>query len=128
MAACCTEWLTVAAPKRRTGRGPITAKTLTDHRNLIDGHIVPRIGKVRVDRLTVGQIESMYQDMADAGLSQSTISHTRDALSMSLDRAVKLGLIPRNVSKSADLPKSGATGAPQVDDGGRGHGVYPIPE
>jgi integrase len=105
---CVYEWLRVAAPKRRTRRGPISAKTLADHRCLIDKHIVPRIGKVRLDKLTVQQIEAMYQDMADAGLSQSTISHTRDALSMSLDRAVKLGLMPRNLAKSADLPKVAA--------------------
>jgi hypothetical protein len=35
---CLNEWLTVAAPKRRTKRGPISAKTLADHKSLIDVH------------------------------------------------------------------------------------------
>jgi integrase len=72
--------------------------------NTIDGyrvdekHVAAAIGKVRLDRLTPGNVEHLWAHLLDRGL---TVGHCRRTLNAALNDAVKRGFIARNPVKAA---------------------------
>jgi integrase len=108
------DWLATTLPRRRSGGKPITAKTITGHTNAVRLHIIPGIGRTKIQKLTIRQVEGLWQQMADDDLSRSTISHVRDTLNMALDHAVKYGEVPKNVSRFSDLPVTRPAAEPQA--------------
>lgn len=86
------------------------------YRNYIENHIVPNIGKIRLDKLTTldlqkfynqtktgGRVEK-YDGMPDKGLSARTVRGLHAMLRQCLDQAVQERLIPYNPSISCRLP------------------------
>jgi integrase len=67
--------------------------------------ITAALGKVRLHRLTVGQVERMLRDMAAAGASTDSIRRARALLRLAIRRAQRDGLVHRNVAELADLPR-----------------------
>ena len=74
--------------------------------NTIDGcrvdqkHVAAAIGKVRLDRLSPGNVEHLWAYLLDRGL---TVGHCRRTLNAALNDAVKRGLIARNPAKAAEM-------------------------
>ena len=70
--------------------------------NTIDGyrvdekHVAAAIGKVRLDRLTPGNVEHLWAHLLDRGL---TVGHCRRTLNAALNDAVKRGLSRATQSK-----------------------------
>lgn len=102
-------WLTeVIGPNRR----PATVKS---YRLLVDRHIVPAIGKTRLDKLTAQDVQKLLNakaketvrasDKKEAKkLSPRTVQYIRGVLRAALNKAVKLDLIARNVAMLVDTP------------------------
>src|SRR5260370_12594296 len=51
------------------------------------------------------EIQGLYADMQERGLSARTVRFTHAVLRSALQQAVKLKLIPQNAALSVDLPK-----------------------
>jgi integrase len=101
----------------------LRARTWDDYRGIVDRYLErapkgsPRIGSVRLDKLTVGSFERLYTHMwkskaeGGLGLSQRTIRYLHSVLRHALSYAVKHGDLARNPTDNATLPKKSADGA-----------------
>jgi integrase len=68
-------------------------------------HAIPVLGAVSLSKLTAQQVQALYAHKLDEGLSPSTVHHLHAVLHRALDRAVRLGLIYRNVADLVDPPR-----------------------
>src|SRR5262249_53470553 len=60
---------------------------------------------VRLDRLTPMHVHRLLQRKAETDLSPRTVQYMLFVLRMALGRAVRWGLVPRNVAKLVDAPR-----------------------
>jgi integrase len=81
-------------------RSPLT---LINKRNLAV-RITASLGKVKVARLTVGQVERFLEDTAAEGASADTLRRLRWMLRLAIQRAERDGKATRNVAALADVP------------------------
>lgn len=78
--------------------------TLQGNRDRIRG-ITAALGKTRLQRLTVGQVERMLRDMAAQGRSSDNIRRAKALLARAIRRAQRDGLVHRNVAELAETPR-----------------------
>ena len=95
----------------------IRPNTAKNYRNIIENHIVPAIGMVKLKRLTAIQIQQMYNDakargrvqrfetQASTALSGSTVRRIHMVLSSALKQAVKERIIPYNPCDNCRIPR-----------------------
>jgi integrase len=101
------KWLdTAAKPKLR-------AKTYHDYDALLRRYVRPALGSRPASRIEPLEIQGLYADMQERGLSARTVRFTHAVLRSALQQAVKWKLIPQNPALSVDLPKQ-AKGEIQV--------------
>ena len=93
---------------------PTTADSY--HRG-IELHVIPRIGEIKLKKLTSRDIQKLYKDLQEngrlrksqkskkPGLSNSTVRGIHMMLHNALDRAVKERLILRNPTEDCIIPK-----------------------
>ena len=86
------------------------------HRS-IEQHVIPRIGEIKLNRLTSRDIQKLYRDLQEngrlrevqksknPGLSNATVRGIHMMLHNALDRAVKERLILRNPTEDCIIPK-----------------------
>lgn len=82
-------------------RSPNSARVYAQH----VARITAALGPVPVVKLTPRQVEAMLARMARDGLSTSTIVRVRSTLARALRRAMRDGLVMRNVAELADAPR-----------------------
>ena len=68
------------------------------------GHLVEHLGKAKLSRLSPKQIQQLYADLLDGGLSTTSVQTVGKVLRMALGDAVKRGIITRNPSSVVALP------------------------
>lgn len=72
---------------------------------LVRCHLIPEMGRVRLDKLTPEQVQGLMNRKREAGLSAKTVQYMRGVLRTALNRALRWGLVPRNVADLVDGPK-----------------------
>ncbi len=84
-----------------------TLKSLTcdAYRSALRSHILPALGKMKLQEITTAHIQKMVADMTRAGKSAKTTRNTHAVLSRCLVSAVKSGLILNNPCQAVELPK-----------------------
>lgn len=99
------EWLEAHAVE-------VKPKTLADYRHLIDRHVKPNIGGLRLQAVRPGQITKLYRDLITtggrrgAGLSPRTVSYVHAVLRKAFGDAVLVDqLIPSNPVERAKRPR-----------------------
>ncbi|HET7272183.1 MAG TPA: tyrosine-type recombinase/integrase [Rubrobacter sp.] len=65
----------------------------------------PVIGKIKLDRLSALQVQSLYRLKLDSGLSARTVQIIHTTLHKALKQAVRWLLIPHNVTEAVDPPR-----------------------
>lgn len=97
------EYLARWLSSRRSLR-PATVRT---YRNHIDVHLIPKIGDIPLDQLSLDDVERMYDALlsTDSHLSIASVHRVHSALNAALNHAVRSGLIATNPARLADLPK-----------------------
>jgi integrase len=98
VAAYLTDWLATTKPtiRPRTGRR---------YEQLVRVHIVPTLGKVVLSKLTAQQVQALYAKKLQEDLSPTTVHHLHAVLHRALDKAVRLGIVQRNVRDMVDVPR-----------------------
>lgn len=113
-------WLDDIAPQK------IRPKTLAGYRTVVDGYIVPLLGKKRLDKLTAEDVRTLHKHMQNTpkdpklrgvkNLPEGTVmlssTYTllaHNALSTALKVAHREGKIPVNVCELVDRPRKRAT-------------------
>ena len=70
-------------------------------RNYVD----PYLGHVKLEKLTPAHLQDLYTKLLEEGYSTATVRQTHSLISAALKKAVKWGLVARNVAEAADPPR-----------------------
>jgi integrase len=85
----------------------IEESTWVRHRQYCSLHIIPKLGRIKLASLTPQQVQELYSNRLAAGLASTTVNHLHDTLHKALKRALRLGLVARNVTELVDVPRVG---------------------
>src|SRR5437588_10923783 len=83
-------WLQNAA------RGRVRERTFDDYSALLKRYVRPALGQIRLCDLRPLDIQSLYTDMQDNGLSARTVRYTHAVLNSALKQAVQWQLLIQN--------------------------------
>ena len=95
----------------------IRPNTISSYTNIIENHIIPVLGDIRLTKLQSIQIQRFYNDLKEHGrldskairteepLSSSMVRHAHMVLSGALKQAVKERIIPFNPCDNCRIPK-----------------------
>lgn len=94
----------------------VRTATANRYELIIEKYTIPRIGSVKLKKLTTRHLQKLYKDLLEGGrihmgkgqekgLSTTTVHSTHLMLHAALDRAVKERLIPRNPCQDCIVPK-----------------------
>jgi len=91
----------------------LSPSTVRGYRGIVNCYIVPAIGKTKLQRLTTGDVQHMYDRASTKGrvrgegdgLSNRTVFHIHRVLSTALNYAVALQYLQTNVARFAHPPK-----------------------
>lgn len=95
----------------------VRSSTAEYYHRSIEQHVVPRIGDIKLNRLTSRDIQKLYRDLQEngrlrevqrsknLGLSNATVRGIHMMLHNALDRAVKERIILRNPTEDCIIPK-----------------------
>lgn len=68
-------------------------------------HIKPTLGKVKLEKLNALQLEKLYRDKLNAGLSPRRVQYIHVTIKKALKDAARLQLIKTNVAEAVKAPK-----------------------
>ena len=80
-------------------------KTLEVQTYLLNKHILPSIGSLKLVNLRPDHIQSLYSKKLDEGLSRLTVLKIHQIIHKALSHAVRWGMVTRNVTDLVDAPK-----------------------
>jgi integrase len=79
--------------------------TLEAYRRVVDSHLVPALGRLRLQHLTPPQIKAAYRSLHDdKGLSPTTVQLVHQVLSKALSDAINDGLLAANPAAKVKAP------------------------
>ncbi len=87
--AFLTDWLAHKRVRPSTRRG---------YETWVHQHLVPALGRIRLEKLQPQDIDAMVHAKLAAGLAPRTVHHMRAVLRAALAQAVRYELVPRNVA------------------------------
>jgi integrase len=99
------EWLTTYL--EQVAKPQVRPRTYDRYRSDIDGHIVPAIGRHRLDKLRPAHLVALYNTKAAEGLSGASLRHMHAVIRRALNVAVKWQLIAVNPAVLVDAPRAG---------------------
>lgn len=90
-------------------------RTAATYESYMKNHIVPSIGKVRLDKLTPAHVRKLHNDMTSKGLSSTSAGQAHRILAVALKYAEQDGRVTRNVANLTDAPRKAATDLVALD-------------
>ena len=82
--------------------------TRLNYNQIVDVHLKPALGNVRLDKLTPEQVDRFLKSKAEAGLGRSHVGRMRSNLADALRHAERRGLVARNAGQLSVMPKVAA--------------------
>jgi len=107
------DWLETIAKMR------VSASTFKNYCHYLRHHIFPKVGKSKLTRLQARDIQKIYNDQLDRGLSARTVQYTHAVLSSALKHAVGQKLLPSNPCDHVQLPKKESKEMNAMNDNSR---------
>ena len=104
----------------------VRAATADRYRLMIETYIIPRVGRIKLKKLTYRDLQKLYKDLmekgrvntksehGDPGLSGTMVRSVHLMLHCAFERAVKERLIPRNLTDDCIAPKIRKVSIPQM--------------
>lgn len=86
-------------------KNSIKPRTFDQYEYIIRVRINPQLGSIRLAELKTKNVQDLYNRLFDEGLSARTVHIVNTVLHAALKKAVKCGLLMRNVCEAAELPK-----------------------
>ena len=86
-------------------KNKLKTRTYESYDAIIKNHIIPAIGKKRLQDLRTKDLQELYTKKVNEGKSPQTIRHIHIIIHSSLKQALKENLIPRNVADFCELPE-----------------------
>jgi integrase len=91
-------------------------KTAIQYEQIVQHHIIPYIGKMKLKDLRPILVDQFYGKMLKDGIGVRTIRLTHSVLHVTLERAVKYELILRNPAHGAQVPKKNTAEMSVLDE------------
>ena len=91
-------WLSAAESSLRPS-------TYRRYRDLMQLHVLPVIGGVKLSKLTPLDVQRLYADRLAAGLSPTTVNQLHNVFHGALKQAFRWGMVARNVTEMIDAPR-----------------------
>jgi integrase len=88
-----------------TVKDSVRPRTYERYEQHVRLHLVPMLGKVKLQSLTPQHVQMLKSKKLKEGLSPKTVGAIQGALHKALDDAVKLGLLARNVCDAVSPPR-----------------------
>jgi integrase len=85
--------------------GTVRPSTFEVHRHVIEPHIIPSLGRLKLKDLNPAHVRAFYREKLDSGLSTATVHKMHSVVRKALKQAVLDGLIPRNICEAVKPPK-----------------------
>lgn len=89
-------------------RPKLKPKTLQTYRSYVDRHLIPVLGKKRLDRLTPDDVRGLHREMRDK-VSATTVHHAHRILHTAINDALRDGKVTRNVVALVPAPLKSAS-------------------
>jgi integrase len=86
-------------------RDTVRQRTHEEYVGIVERHLAPTIGRVKLSKLTPGHVRGLYHDKLDSGLAPRTVQYIHRTLTKALKQAMGDGLIPRNVCELVKPPQ-----------------------
>lgn len=86
-------------------RDTVRQRTYEGYAHMVEWHISPTLGRVKLKGLTPAHVRGLYRGMLNAGLSPRTVQYAHTTLNKALKQAVADGIIPRNAAASVKAPR-----------------------
>lgn len=86
-------------------RGNVRPGTFKPYEAIVRLHIKPTLGTTKLDKLNAMQLEKLYRQKLDAGLSPRRVRYIHVTIRKALKDAVRLQLLARNVADAAIPPR-----------------------
>jgi integrase len=83
----------------------IRPTTYSHYKIIIEKHLAPALGIVLIKDLTPDRIQYIYDEWIRSGYGAPTVIKTHAVLHQALERAVRLGLLVRNITDLVSPPK-----------------------
>jgi integrase len=87
-------------------RGNVRPGTFKPYEAIVRLHIKPTLGTVKLDKLNAMQLEKLYRQKLDSGLSARRVRYIHVTIRKALKDAVRLQLLSRNVADAAVPPRA----------------------
>ena len=89
----------------RAVRHAVKRRTYESYRCIIDRHILPALGRVRLRELAPRRVQDFYDGLLASGLSAKTVSNVHTTLRRALKLAVDWELVHRNACDGVSVPR-----------------------
>jgi integrase len=87
-------------------RGTVRRSTFAQYESVVNRHIAPTLGRLKLKALTPAHVRGLYRKKLDSGLAPRTVQYIHVTLHKALKQAVMDGLIPRNVTEAVKAPQT----------------------
>lgn len=87
----------------------VRPNTYDGYRRAVVNHVIPAIGKVKLDKLTATHIRRVHDAVLEKGNNSTTALLVHRTMSVSFKMAVREGRIGRNPTSLVDAPRKAAT-------------------
>jgi integrase len=84
----------------------VRRSTFAQYESVVNRHIVPALGRLRLKTLTPAHVRGLYRKKLDSGLTPRTVRYIHVTLHKALKQAVMDSLVPRNVTDAVKPPQS----------------------
>jgi integrase len=92
--------------RRRVARPKLRTRTFDRYSPDIDRHILPAIGRHRLDKLRPAHLATLYNAKAAEGLSPSSLRHIHAVIRRALDVAIRWQVLATNPASLVDAPQA----------------------
>lgn len=86
--------------------GSVKPKTNHQYRQIINQHINPVLGKIKINELQPAEIQALYNKKVESGIGIRTVGLIHSVLHCALNHALRLGIIFRNPCDAVYKPKA----------------------
>lgn len=83
----------------------VAEQTYESYETQVRVHIRPRIGRLRLTNVRIHDVQKVYSEMTDQGLSPTTVRYAHAVLAMAMKKAIELDYIIKNPCDFVELPK-----------------------
>lgn len=82
----------------------VRVSTLVGYKSIVNAHILPNFGGKKLDKLKPLDIQRLYDALLTSGKAPRTVIHLHTLLHSAFGRAVKWGMLTRNIVEQVEPP------------------------